>query len=312
MDERTKQAVETTLETELLYNERTIRHHKFGEVRLKRPTPAQEKRISEARRRQYHADLRDDSILSRDEIEAIATRRGMWSPALSVRITDLTQRTGEAMAILDAIGFKSMEELLLGYNNTVSDLRALYPEDDEVRAAIVRYFDLTEKPNRTDREAIIDLSPSTVVDDLLDKGETERTQIEVVEQMLKVRRELMELQFKQARLYVDSLESRADRAEELAKVYYCATYAATGEYLWTRYDDIWNAEAEDIEALILELHYFINGVTEEFRESMEKYGFIKRLTDTSPSSENSPDQPQSNSDGESPVNEPTSSSPDME
>lgn len=312
MDIRTEQAIEATLEAELIYNERVVTHPKFGKVRIKRPTPAEERLISEARRRQYHADLKDDAILSKDEIEAIAIRRGMWSPALTARLKDLTRRTGEAMAILDTIGFESFDDLMASYGAAETDLTVLFGENEEIRPVIRRYFSLGEKPAIADRSAIIDAAPSSRVDDVLEKAEGLRVQIEVLEEMLKLRSELWDLQMKQTRLYVDSLESRSDRAEELAKVYYCMSQAESGGRLWPTVDEIWNAEAEDIEILILEFHYFVHGTTDQTKEAMAKYGFIKRLTDTKPSSESSPVQPQSNSDGESPESEPTASSPDTE
>lgn len=313
MDERTQQAVETTLTHELIYNERIVQHPRFGAVRLRRPTPEQERLIAEARRKQYHADLKDESILSRDEIEAIAIRRGMWSPELSKKITELTQRVGEAMAILDAIGFKSLDGLLDAFNNAVSDLLKEF-EDEEIRAAIRRYFsfDKEEAGKSEDKLKILKAATSSRVDELMEEAENLRAQIRLLENMFEVRKELAELQARQARLFMDSIEARADRAEELARVYYCCTDAATGKHLWPTLDDLWKAPAEDVEFLLLEYHYFANGITEEFREAMEKYGFIRRLTGTKPSSADSPDQPQSNSDGESVGSEPTDSSPAME
>jgi hypothetical protein len=312
MDERTKAAVDATLETELFYNERIIQHPTFGSVRLRRATPAQDRLISEARRKQYHSDLKDDGILSRDEIEAIAIRRGMWAPQLTERITTLTRRTGEAMGILEVIGFTSIEALLDVLNSTVSELLALFGDNEEIRAVIARYGNLDETNGLEDRNAIIAAAPSTQVDDLLDKIDAQRSQIEIVEEMLGIRRELTDLQVKQARLFVDSVESRADRAEELAKVYYCCTLVETGGPLWPTYDDIWNAPAEDVEVLILQLHYFQNGVTLEMEETLEKYGFIKRLGGTKDSSEDAPDQPLPSFDGESAESEPTDSSPATE
>lgn len=314
MDSRTEHAVEAVLEQELFYNERTIEHPTFGQVCLRRPTPAQERLISEARRKQYHSDLKDDAILSKDEIEAIAVRRGMWSPTLTQKIQDLTVDAGRLAATLDAFGFESMEVLLKDYDQTVSDLLDLYEEEEEVRAAILRYFSMADDAASltSDRSAILDAAPSTVVDDLVERGEAQKDQIRALEAMFKFRQELNELQVKQARLYVDSLESRADRAEELARIYYCCTQKDSGAPLWPTFADIWNCKAEDMEILVLELAYFVNGISQEYRDKAQKYGFLPRLASMRRSSESSPGQPQSNSDGESQESEVTDSSPATE
>lgn len=299
MDTRTEQAVETTLQSELLYNERIIQHPKFGAVRLTRPTPYQEKLIAEARRKQTHKDMRDPDVLSRDQLEKLAIEKGMWTADMTQRITDLTHKTGEAMGLLDALGFKEFDVVTREFQNALLELLRVFDEDPDTREIISRYYDLTLKPDMKDRSAIMDAAPSTVVDDLLDAADALRTQMDLLNEMFKIRKELNELQAKQVRIFLDSLENRADRAEELATLYYCSADAATGKPLWATYDEIWNARAEDVAFLMDEYHYFRHGITEEFKETLGKYGFIRRLTDTPNSSDDSPDQPQSNSDGES-------------
>lgn len=299
MDTRTEQAVETTLQSELLYNERIIQHPKFGAVRLTRPTPYQEKQIAEARRKQTHKDMRDPDVLSRDQLEKLAIEKGMWTPDMTQRITDLTHKTGEAMGLLDSLGFKEFDAVLRDFQTTVVELLRVYDEDPTTREIVSRYYDLSLTPDAKDRSAIMDAAPSTVVDDLLETGDMLRTQMDLLNEMFKIRKELNELQAKQVRVFLDSLESRADRAEELATLYYCTMNAESGKPLWPSYEEIWNARAEDVAFLMDEYHYFRHGITDEFKETLGKYGFIRRLTDTPNSSDDSPDQPQSNSDGES-------------
>lgn len=309
MDEKTEQAQEAALVEELLHNERIIDHPTFGQVRIKRPTPGQERLIAEIRRKQYQQDLFSDDVKSKDEIEKRAIERGMWTTDMTQRIEGLTLKLGEAMAMLDAIGFQSLEELLAKYNKCVADLRELYTDNVDIQDAVRVYFDLDQRPTAEGRAKIVDAAPSTSVDDLMEEGEQLRVQVELLSEMGKVRKELQELQAKQTRLFVDSVESRADRAQELATVYYCTSHAESGQRLWPRFEDIYNAPAEDIEILIWQMHYFNNGILPEFQERLAKYGFMPRLTGTKASSDDSLDQPQSNSDGESVDIAPTSSSP---
>jgi hypothetical protein len=308
MDNRTTSAVETTLQTELLYNERIIQHPTFGAVKLARATPRQESLIAEARRKQTHKDMRDPDVLSRDQLEKLAVEKGMWTPGLTERITELTHKTGEAMGLLEFIGFKSFEDVLQDFQNVVKKLLDLYADDEPMQKMISEYFDLDGTPNLIDRTKIIDNAVGSVVDDLMDQGDQVRSQLDLLKEMFKVRKELNELQQRQSRVFLDSLENRADRAEELAILYHCIKDATTGKPLWPTYEEIWDARPEDIEILMTEYHYFRHGITDEFKETLGKYGFIKRLTDTSDSPDDSPAQPQSNSGGESVEPTPSASS----
>ena len=299
MDTRTEQATDVVLQAELLRNERIIQHPTFGAVRLRRPTPGQERQIADIRRKQYQTDLRNDDILSKDQITALAIKRGMWSEDTQERIDALMKRTGEAMGVLDSVGFKGIEALTKEYLELTAKLSAVLPETDEVKEVVNRYFDLTLKTSLKDRTFLVQQATSTEADDLLDTGDNLRVQIELLQELGKVRKELQTLQEKQTRLFVDSLESRTDRAEELARIYYCATGVETGKPLWPTFEDIWSAPPEEIEVLVLEMHYFVNGVSDEFKETLAKYGFLKRQSDTSGSSDDSPVLPPSNSDGES-------------
>jgi hypothetical protein len=311
METRATNAVETTLQNELLYNERIIQHPKFGAVRITRPTPGQEKLIAEARRGQTHKDMRDPDVLSNDQLERLAIEKGMWTADMSARITDLTQKTGEAMGLLESIGFQTFDAVLEDFQSTVKALLDSYEDNAPIAETVSRYFDLDEKPSVADRAAITDAAPGSQIDDLMDKGDHLRVQIDLLNEMFKVRKELNSLQEKQSRVFLDSLEKRSDRAEELATIYYCATLV-DGGYLWPSYADIWNSRTEDVEFLLQEYHYFRHGITEEFRETLGKYGFIKRLTDTKASSADSHDQPGPSSDGESQEKAQSPSSPATE
>jgi hypothetical protein len=318
MDERSEDAVETTLQHELFYNERVINHPAFGKVRLARPTLEHEKQIAEYRRKQFQTDMRDPDILSRGELEKLAIARGMWDPERSKRIDELNARTGEAMGLLEAVGFKDFDVVMSDYDETVNKLLALFPDPEDaevenvpkqVREAITKYFTIdAPRPTLKERNFITDNATSSEVEDLLDTGDVQRTQLDLLKQMSEITKELQTLQKERTRLFVDSVESRADRAEELATVYYCATKDGTGERLWPSVDDMRRAKIADVDHVMMEYHLFRNGITEEFRTTLEKYGFHKRLTDTGDSSDASPDQPPANSDGALAASEPTSSS----
>lgn len=310
MDERTQQAVDTTLANELMRNERVVLHPKFGSVKLSRPTPEQEAQIADVRRKRYHTDLFDDADpkRSKDELRERAIAKGMWREEYEEQIQDLTRHMGEAMGILDAIGFRSLDSLIAKYQTSVQALLDLYPDNEEIQGVIRTYANLDLEPQSGDRTRIMDEAPTTKVDDLLEDTDTFRSQIDLLQELGKTRTELEKLRSREIRLFVDSLEARAEREEELARVYHCATSVETGKPLWPSLDAMRKAPAEDVAFLVLEMAYFVNGVTEEFKEVLGRFGFTQRLIGTSDSSDDSHDQPESSLAGDSPESEVSPSS----
>lgn len=312
MDTRTEAAVDSILRDELIRNERIINHPTFGKVRLRRPTPRIERRIAEVRGAQFHKDLQNPDILSRAQLMDIAVARGMWSEDKEERLTHLSRKTGEIMGALENLGYETIDSLSDEYKQNYDRLSEIFSdhEDDEVIQALDRYFDLAEEVSKFDRKRIYDAATSTEVDDLLDRSDILRVQIDLLRELNKIRKEQGQLQMQQARLFMDALESRADRAEELAQIYYCCTKADTDEPLWESYDAAWDADGEDIEVLVMELYFFTHGITDMQKEVLAKHGFTRGVLANvmNDSSEDSPEHPTPNSDGEQQESEQTSSS----
>lgn len=311
----TNSAADRQREKELLFNARTFAHPKWGTLTLRRPTPEEEFLVAEYRTARWNADIEDPKWKFRDELDATYANRGVWSEINRERRDELSRRVGEAIGYLEQLGFKSFEDLVREYEANITALRAAFVElSPEVQArvgdAITRVYDLTEKPTLVDRTIIEEAAPTTDVAELLSAGEDVRVQLDLLGEMTKVRKELVTLQTKEAQLYSGCIESRADRAEEIARLYYCVTTPEGGRVTPT-VDALWKADPKDIDVLALEMSYFVNGVTDDFRASLQKFGmgFTRRLAATSDSSVDSPDQPPSNSDGASPEAAPTASSP---
>lgn len=309
METKPNQASERKRERELLYNERTFEHATYGMVTIRRPTPEEEFLIEDAYTMQWNEDMANGKYKFREELERQYLDRGIWSPAIQERIEDLTRKTGEAMGLLDALGFKSFEELVAEYDANVVLLRKEFPEDaTELQDAVSRYIDLDTKPQFADRSKIEEEAPTTNGTVLLDLIDSLRTQIEVLNEMFKVRKELMDLQGKQTRMFSGCIEHRAERAREIARLHFCTFKEKSDDRLFSDAKLLWRARPEDVELLALEMSYFVHGIGDEFRKSLGKYGFTRRLTDTNASSDDSPAQPPSNSGGESQESEPTNSS----
>lgn len=300
-------STEKVLQDELVRNERIVEHPELGRIRFRRPTPRQERMIADVRGKQYHKDLQNPEILSHAQLEKLAIDRNMWSEEKGERVQELSRRTGELMGILDALEYDSLDTVSEEYSATFNRLLEIFSENEEIGGAVKAYFDLEGRPVFSDRRAIMAAAPSTEVDDLLEKADGLRTQIELLRELATTRKDLNDLQMEQSRLFMDSIEARADRAEEIAQIYYCCT-KENGTPIWPSFDDAWDSTPDIIEFLLTNYFYFSHGITPEFQKILEKHGFTKRVPDTEDGSESSPEHPKPSSDGELPLSEqPTSS-----
>lgn len=300
MDEKTEKALDAVILDELVRNERVVEHPKFGKVKIQRPTPRKEREIAEVRGRAYHKFLLDEDILSRAQLEAAAIKRGIWSEDKAERLTALSRKSGELMGLLDALGYENVDTVSERYAELYSKILGLLEEGSDAYEAADRYFNLGTEPVLQDRLLIQRAGSTTEVDDTLDHADTVRTQLDLLMELTDVRKEQSALQVENARLFMDSLEARTDRAEELARIYFCCTNAETGAPLWPTYEQIWDATPEDIEWLMQELFYFTHQISRDFQRVLENHGFTRRVPEFKKLLEDSPEHPTSNSDGESP------------
>lgn len=142
-----------------------------------------------------------------------------------------------------------------------------------------------------------DIATVQDIDDVRDKI---RRYVEVLE----IRRELMELQAKQARMYGESVESRREITEEFARVYFCTEILDEQGMpqgpLAKTLEGISDFPEEVIHWLQVEVYFFLNGVPEEAREYLSQWGFIPALPrpTTSPAQPDvSPAEPSAKPDG---------------
>lgn len=301
MDEMEK-ATDIVLTDELLRNERIFTHPTFGELKIQRPTPRLERLIAEERRKQYHKDLKDKDILSKSEILKLAKDRGIWSQDDEARERQLMKQVAGLMAILESVNYKSFDEVVDTYFQKINELRELYKDNQDAVDAINRYFDLDGVAQSVDRAFLFEHAPNSSVDEIMDEADMTRNKITMLKDMLEARKELNELQMTKAELMLDSMESRSDRAERLAQIYYCCT-RTDSKPIWPSFEAAWDARPEDIEAIMMEVEYFNHGLTPETKSLLEKYGFLQRAADIAASSEDSPETQKPSSGGESPESE---------
>ncbi len=312
MDQQTTYEVEQQLLDELLRNGRVIEHPTFGEIKLQRPTAKKERLIAAIRQKTHHRDLQarnedgSAAVLSRAQLEKMGVERGVWSEENQLRLAWLKDEVGRMMVLLESMGFKTQANTLIDYQMTVNKLMSLYPSEDiPALEAIIRYYDLDSDMEPSDMKIIRDSAVTTEADDLIEELGTFRTLLEYKSRLHRAQAELHQLTAMYVRLTQDSIESRYERAEVLAQIYYCAT-KADGEPIWPKFEEAEDANAYDIEILREELYFFWAGYDKSLRDMMGKHGFTVRVPENiyEESSDASPEHPSSSSDGESPDSKP--------
>jgi len=305
---------DSRLEHEIVANKRTLYHDDFGAITLHRPTPREEREISEARRKSYHEDLKNPDVLTKKQIAKNLAERGVWTEEDTKNMQEASGQSSELMAKLTALGFTTGEKLIDELLDLRANLFAEFPEDENdaertaVRESIERFFDISDPGSEdflTEVLFLRSMSTGTHVDDLLARAEMLMHITKLVSEFAEVKMKFNEYAREYAMYFAGSAEARADRYEALAKLYYC-TKNEDGKPLWDNIDEIWDEDPDKIAWLNTQMFYFENGITDEHAEVLERYGFTERAGTSSDKSESSPEVQKSNSDGDFQESEPQS------
>lgn len=288
---------DTILEQELVRNERIITHSRFGALRLRRPTPAMDASIAEQRRKVYHRDLKDDTILTKEEVAQILLKRGIWTPDHDEKMQSFTVKSGELMLKLTALGYDPTSNLYAEIMLAKADLeKAIRDENVEVTEDLERIFSDPEIPSFQDIRVLGDTVERPLE---VQKLSNLTFQMNILTEFAEIKAQLQNLLVTYTKFFGDTIEERANRAERMAQIFFCVTSQEDDTRLWTSFENMWDENPEDIAWLHSQLFNFQNGITEEYATVLQTYGFMERVTDTGRSSEDSQDHPQSKSDGES-------------
>lgn len=273
------------------------------QVRFTRLNPAKRRKVNEVVVRQYHKDLQNKDLLSNDQIMKANVERGEWSVENDERIKTLQHSTNTVMgelyleglkdddwntqlleasatfhqlvgeSDLDDMTKKKVEVVFSRWAEYNSERKALYTERyakeqelEEYSAARDLDFLMTNAPHEAAMEQI------GIVDDMKDK-------IERFIKLGKERAELVELQLKHSRIFSESVESRRDSTEELARLYFtCEQVDENGKPLGpitATFEDLWNLPDEVIQWFVTENYFWSNGIPDVAREYLETFGFIR-------------------------------------
>jgi hypothetical protein len=270
-------------------------------VRFTRLNPAKRRKIAEVVQRQYHKDLRDESILSHEQIMKLVQERGEWTESLQKEMSDLNQSTNKEMGELFFDGLnrdtwtQDLLEASAGFRSVVTAAG-----DSSKLAGILERFDrwlewseekqdiYTERyaaEQGKDRysldhdlqrlmEAVPDISAVdylNTIDDLRDK----------LNRYLKLQRSrirLAELQVRYAKIFSDSVEQRRDNAEEMARLYFTTDRVDADDKpigaITDKFEALWDLPEAAVQWFLVEAYFFMNGIPDEAREYLETFGFL--------------------------------------
>lgn len=282
----------------------------FQKVRFSRLNPRRKSKISAAVQDRYHQDLKNTSILSNEQIAKFVAERGEWTTDTADQLISLAKETERLQSELyvEGIGDADWQEEMITASTLLRSLieEAEYTDKAEQKKVLEvldrwsEYMPLrrgaytllyaaeqgkTEYSVDWDLDYMLERMPAQeavdalhLLDDLRDKA------IRFIALQDK-RRELAILQNKHAKIFADSVESRRDQAEEMARVYFCTQIVDSDDkptgMIASSLDSFWDFPEDLIQWLIIEHYFFANGLPDAARDYLETFGFLKAERETS-------------------------------
>lgn len=303
----------------------------FKRVRFTRLNPRRRSKISSAVQARYHADLEDSSILSNEQIAKLVAERGEWTSDQADRMVLLLEETQRIQSELYIQGLGEedwrgqMIEASTLLRKTVEE--ADYVNKDEQKKVLEVMDRWAEyMPVRRSAYTVLyaaeqgksEYSPDWDLDYLLERMPTQEATdaLQLLDELrdkaikfldLQAKRaELAILQNKHAKIFADSVESRRDQAEEMARVYFCTQVVDENDKpiksIAETLDAFWDFPEDMIQWLIIEHYFFANGLPDAARDYLETFGFLKAETAKSDETKTSAGESEPSVESPAPLN----------
>jgi uncharacterized protein YdcH (DUF465 family) len=319
-------------------------------VKFRGQTPSIRRDIAAVVQDAYHRDFTNKKILSDAQITALAEERGEWNAAREARIKELQERTNQQMTQLFLEGFSSNGRIWLDqmvacanrFREIIDECAALSEDDpayvpperaEAMRTRFQRWLEF--RPDRQEEYTALYAAEQgkerymasademwllrnyTTLEavDLVNTVEDLKDKLQRFMRLMEERNELADLQIRRAKLYSESVESRRDNTEELARVYFTTDVVDDDGRIQGKlaptFEGMLDFPDEVISWLMQENYLFHNAIPDEARAYLETFGFIKaeaRTTGDSPASAESPEVPTSKTDSSTAETTPAASS----
>lgn len=313
--------------TETVTNERIVDHPTRGKVRFRMPTLEVQRKIDTLSRTKKKI-LRDtiDKIPDPDApngyriVPAYKSREilakeyaalGWWTEEHDQELLEVTREYTDILTQLELLQFESEDYIYMKLSEHKDRLLKLFEESvtDELKEVVFRVCMVGGDPEYADLTTLRDAAPSTEVDDIINEILILRKQYDCYMSLAKCHIKLFKIESERTSLFQDSWQDQLQYYIRLAQVYSCCDYVDSNKPLYNSIDEMEKeTDLEFLRWVFTELQAFFQGTSSEARERLSKYSFTDRLNSKPSSSEESPVQPVSKQDGDSPTNKQTPSS----
>lgn len=291
----------------------------WTKIRFERLTPRGKALVGDETVNQFNADVRSGKYMSREEMRKLAIERGMWTEDEEVKMNELQAKSTNDMQALYLEGFDRNVEWLKELGDRTSAYLTAIKESDkdsEVKLKVpvvldrwlayhetnrAQYTELfAEDQGRPEYSAdadfvyLVEQATTDEVADHISEMESLKRKLQKLAEIIDMRNELDKLTEKRAKLFTDTIESRRDRATELANVYYGTKVLNDKNKpigrLTPNFNDMWDLPDGVLNWLLLQAYFFYEGVPEHVKEYMAAWGFLpaERERGSSQASDESP------------------------
>lgn len=275
---------------------------KIERIRLTKLNPKKKALVSDAVLAKYHADIQNKNILSNNALRKLNIERGVWSDEKDKQIEELQLKTTKLMELLSMEGLDKERnwrgQLQKGTEKYISELEASdkHPDEKEYLKNIFSRWSNYSKDLQpfytetyaqsqgkeeysasADLDKLYNTAPTPEASEALEELDDVAGKLEMYMDLHRARTELTALLVERAGLYAQSVESRKDATEEMARIYYGSTLLdASGSPLGPitpTFDAFWELPEELISWILEEAYFFYNNVANVIRKNMDEWGF---------------------------------------
>lgn len=310
-------------------------------IRFTKLTAKKRRFINEAVVARWHKDLDNPSLKSQTQVKTACVARGEWSDGMERRMEELQEDTSRLATELLTVEDLDLEESVSRTLENKAELTKQFRDacdavdaegkpllDDITKAEVFSRFDRWQRWSPLDQEHydkeyaagqnrdhysadndgsfLYDNASGYAAIEILSEIEDARDKLNGLRELMKKRRELLELSLKQAKMYIETPEQRREQTEEYARLYFCTesgtlddkrNFVRKGPLTGT-FEDLWSFPEEVIQYLLVEVYFFLNAIPDSAREYLTQLGFINapRRTGSTPSSDASLEEPSSKPD----------------
>jgi hypothetical protein len=273
----------------------------ISRVRFTRLNPSRRRKIAQVVQRQYHKDLQNPEILSHEQILKLVGERGEWSKALDDEMDKLREKTNREMGelFLDGIIRDSWTADLLEAAATFRERVREKVAAEDVDGVLTRFDRWLEyAPDRRDEwtqlyaadqgretyspdfdlQRLLEKAPDLESVDALNLIDELSSNVARYVSLQRDRVRLAELQLKHVKIFSESVEQRRDNTEEMARLYFTCEVLDENDkpagLLAKDFDLLYDFPESAIQWLLVEAYFYLNGIPDEAREYLQRYGFL--------------------------------------